>query len=374
MNNGRLDKLVQANDRQNELRKQFGVSFCHFDQIEANPKKDWLVQNFLGAGELSCGFGPPGGAKSAIAGDLAAYVAWGHDWFNRGVEHGSVLYVAAERAGLVKRRFAAFRLHHKIETLPLAVVSGSIDLCSSRTGAESIIGCGKRLADDSGLPLRLIVIDTVSRVLAGGDENSSKDIGALINNLAHIQAESKAHVLTLHHIPHEQNRMRGHGALLAACDTTIKIEKSGDIRTATIEKNNDGEEGERIAFTLESFELSRDENAIATTAPIVQPVDVSNIPARAVTRKLSDKQQRALTALADTALDHGKPAPLSLGLPPSVSVVVALDTWRSELLARGVIPQDDKNPRATFSRIRDGLQVRQRIGEREGFVWLAATA
>jgi hypothetical protein len=57
-------------------------------------------------------------------------------------------------------------------------------------------------------------------------------------------------------LPHDQNRMRGHGALLAACDTTLRIE-GGTLRTATIEKTNDGAEGERIAFAIESVELGR---------------------------------------------------------------------------------------------------------------------
>jgi hypothetical protein len=111
-------------------------------------------------------------------------------------------------------------------------------------------------------------------LLAGGDENSPKDVGAFINNIARIQDTTGAHLLLVHHVPHDQNRMRGHGALLAACDTTIRVEKNGSIRTATIEKNNDGEEGEQIAFSLENFELGKDpETGDMTTAPIVRPAE-----------------------------------------------------------------------------------------------------
>jgi hypothetical protein len=63
-------------------------------------------------------------------------------------------------------------------------------------------------------------------------------------------------------------RLRGHGALLGAMDTTVHVAKSGGLRTATVIKSNDAEEGESIAFTLESIIIGED-----TTAPVVIPAD-----------------------------------------------------------------------------------------------------
>jgi putative DNA primase/helicase len=60
---------------------------------------------------MSAKYGMPGTAKSALAGDLGAHAASGHPWFGRPVSQGAVLYIAAERAALVKRRKAAWRLH-----------------------------------------------------------------------------------------------------------------------------------------------------------------------------------------------------------------------------------------------------------------------
>jgi AAA domain len=101
----------------------------------------------------------------------------------RRVTQGAVLFVAIERAALVKRKLAGFRLYHGIADLPLAVLSGSIDLCTGKMGTEGIIECARRLEDESELKLGLVVVDTVSRALAGGDENSAKDMGAFV---AHI--------------------------------------------------------------------------------------------------------------------------------------------------------------------------------------------
>lgn len=221
-----------------------------FSEIDANPQKHWLVENFLGLGELSCVYGMPGSGKSVLAGDLACHVAAGLPWFGRRVHRGAVLYVAAERAGLVQRRFAAWRLHHRQSELPLAVLPMVVNL-RDPSGAKLLIDAAADVHNFFGLDVRLIVIDTISRVLAGGDENSPKDMGALVNNLALVHDRTHAHMQGLHHIPIDgQQRMRGHGALLGACDTTVSVEKHDTIRSATIDKQNDGDEGERVTFAL----------------------------------------------------------------------------------------------------------------------------
>jgi hypothetical protein len=192
-----------------------------------------------------------------------------------------VLYVAIERSALVKRRLAAFRVHHTVDEIPLAIVSGQVDLRTSRDSAEHIIECASRIAEIGEVPTTLILIDTVSRALAGGDENSPKDMGSLVGNLAHIQERTGAHVSILHHIPADgTQRLRGHGALLGACDTTIKVENLDTCRSGTVDKVNDGPEGERVTFTLESVELHYDpETDNRTTAPVVIPIEAASISA-----------------------------------------------------------------------------------------------
>jgi AAA domain len=81
--NGEFDAHILRIDRNQELKKKFGISYTRFAEIDPTPIKKWLVKDFLGAGEMSCAYGPPGSAKSLLAGDLAAHVAWGQDWMGR---------------------------------------------------------------------------------------------------------------------------------------------------------------------------------------------------------------------------------------------------------------------------------------------------
>jgi AAA domain len=349
------------------------LTFTTFADVEQHPRKDWLVRDFLGVGEMSAKYGMPGTAKSALAGDLSAHVAAGLPWFKRQVSQGAVLYIAAERAALVKRRMAAWRLHHGINDIPLAIVAKSIDLRSDRKDAESVIECCEQLQKRFGHDPRLVVIDTVSRVLAGGDENAPAHMGQFVTNLAHIQSRTGAHILVIHHVPQGQLRLRGHGSLLGSMDTTVSLEKSaaGSV-TAAVDKNNDGPEGQTIAFRLEAVELYRDqETGEITTAPVVIPTEVVRQQAGRKKKPLSPKYERARRTLAGLANGSlAKAAPDDWGLPVAINIVPA-DTWRDALLRDGVLDKEDTNVRKRFWDLKDRLAARNVIGERDGCVWIA---
>ena len=96
--------------------------------------------------------------------------------------------------------------------------------CFDHTGqvdADRIIATAKALARATGLPVVWIIIDTLNRALAGGDENSSKDMGAVISAVDRIQRATGAHCSLIHHVPVDRtDRMRGHGSVLGAVDLT----------------------------------------------------------------------------------------------------------------------------------------------------------
>lgn len=163
-------------------------------------------------------------------------------------------------------------------------------------------------------------------------------------------------------------RLRGHSALIGALDTTVYVSKSGTVRTAVVVKANDSEEGQRIAFTLESIVIGQDDDG-ETTAPVVIPAD-SNATAPKPTRRLTDRQRNALDALAEVSVTVGKPAPTNLQLPAR-TIVVPMTAWREELLSRQVIERDAKNPREDFKRVREQLQARRLIGIHDDLIWKA---
>jgi len=340
-----------------------------FNEIDPAPTKTMLVGGLLGAGEMSCFFGAPGSGKSVLLGDICAHVAANAPWCGRAVTGGAVLYIAAERAMLVKRRFAAWRQHHGLEDIPLGIVDGVIDL-RTPAAAKDIIDAVQRLADAYRQEVTLIGIDTVSRVLAGGDENSPKDMGALIANVGRLQEATKAHVALCHHVPHDVQRMRGHGSLLGAIDTGIHVEKLSAGRTASVTKQSDGPEDESVSFTLQSVEIGRDDAGDVTTAPIVVPLDTP-LKSRAVdkTRPMTKAATTALRALHEALAETGEQPPHNGHIPGGVTVTT-LDRWRDYAYRMGISASDEPQAkRKAFQRGSEHLIGAQHVGVWEPYVW-----
>ncbi|MBR0797306.1 AAA family ATPase [Bradyrhizobium jicamae] len=272
-------------------------AFIMYAEIDdSTSSKSWLVDRILGCGELSAVYGPPGCGKGVLVEDMALHVCAGLEWHGKPVTRGAVVYVALERKALVERRALAFRKKYGLQDLPFAILGGVYDFRDERT-AKEIIGICKEVHDLAAEPVVLVIVDTVSRALAGGDENSPRDMGALVTTTARIQERTKAHVLLVHHIPHDSERLRGHGSLLGAVDTTLSVSNSGDVRSAKVVKANDSEEGEAVSFKIEGIEISRD----GTTAPVAIPCEAR--PAEPRKQKLTANQQTMLGILQDAGRD-----------------------------------------------------------------------
>ena len=309
MTNAELDAQVIEFDRKR--------SFTLFRDLSAQSTKQWLVSGFLGAGEASALYGKPGDGKSVLAEDMALHIAAGRDWHGRKVKGGAVVYVALERRLLVERRAIAFREHHDVHDLPFAIVGGVYDFRDQKT-AVRISDLVTEVAIATEQPVVLVAIDTLSRALFGGDENAPKDMGAIVAATGLLQERTGAHVQWVHHMPQDGGeRMRGHGALLGAVDTTIYVAKAGDVRTATVIKANDSEEGATLAFTLESVIIGCDMVGVETTCPVVVPAQGINVQQRSVPRSA----RTALDLLRRAIVDAGEKHPASNHVPDNAIVV-----------------------------------------------------
>ena len=293
--NNELDAIALRQDRKSK--------FLLYRELEAKSRKEWLVHKLFGAGDGSAVYGIPGCGKSVLVEDMALHIAAGREWHGRAVKQGAVLYLALERRQLVARRAIAFRERHQIADIPFALVGGVLDFRQPLTVA-SVIETIREIETETGQDVVLIVIDTISRAMCGGDENSPKDMGQIVAATSRLQSETKAHVQWVHHMPQDgTERLRGHGALLGAMDTTVHVAKAGSIRTATVVKADDSEEGAQIAFTLESVVVGTDVDGNQTTAPVVLAADQQSL-ATPGGPKLT-KNQQTMYSLLHTAGQGG---------------------------------------------------------------------
>lgn len=214
--------------------------------LRAIPAPEPLIDGLLNKGALTVLWGRPGAGKSFIALDWAASIASGSWWFGRPAHPGPVLYVAAEGSGGLGRRLAAWETSRHVDVdaggrfhaLPVAV-----NFLDAEWVAPLI-----ELAVELG-PV-LIVVDTLARVMVGGDENAARDMGRLVDSCGRLISATGSAVKLVHHDTKAGETMRGSSALLGAVDMSIECRADGQAITLRCEKSKDAEPFETIRLWL----------------------------------------------------------------------------------------------------------------------------
>src|SRR5262249_39418387 len=141
-------------------------------------------------------------------------------------ERCAILYLALERADLVKRRLIAhLRRNNLPHNLPIVVCGRVIDLMN-RNCVDLILGAIKRTEEHLGCPVGLVIIDTYAKGIAagGGDENSAKDQNIVLANLRRVIDQVPVHIASIGHTGKDENRgERGSNAKVGDADLQVQI-------------------------------------------------------------------------------------------------------------------------------------------------------
>jgi hypothetical protein len=246
-----------------------------FEDITFGGREEWTVKMLLPSQGLAVVYGPSGCGKSFLVTDLALAIAQGEPWAEKKVHNGTVCYVAAEGAAGFRKRIAAYRDVHKLagRRLPFYLISAAPNLGADKGDLEKL-----RLSIEAqpvGARLRLIVIDTLSQVLHGAEENGS-GMMTLIGNANALADHFKCAVLVIHHSgKNVDNGSRGHSSLPAAADVVWSVKKDEALGQSvmTIEKVKDEVGGLTYGFKLERRVLAIDEDGDEISSLIVQSIE-----------------------------------------------------------------------------------------------------
>ncbi len=239
------------------------IEFAH--EIPPVLDRPYLVKGWLDRGAVSVCYGAANTGKSFWAIDLAHHVFTGQKWAGHRVTQGNVLYIAAEGGALFANRLAARKAR-------FAVMRGNLVLTGRQSEAGPLAEAVENLAEVNG-DYHLIIIDTLSRVMGGGDENTAPDIAALMHGIDQLRDRTGAHVMLIHHSGKDTAKgARGHSSLRAAVDTELELikEDGSDRRIARATKQRDMPGGAEMAFTLRQVELGRDSDGDPVTSCVVQ--------------------------------------------------------------------------------------------------------
>lgn len=291
-----------------------------FDDIVASLSDAYLIKGVLSQGSMSVIYGPSNSGKTFFALDLAYHVAIGADWRGRRVKQAPVLYLAAEGGRGIANRIAALKATHGVCDVPLALRRAGLDLLHSEPNLQELVELAfeaqERMPD---APL-LIVVDTLSRVIAGGDENSAADMTAFIRNIDAVREMTRAHVMIVHHTGKDTARgARGHSSLRAATDTEIEVGNDNGARAALVTKQRDYQGGETFAFALDGVLLGYDDEGEEVKSCVLQTVDDEEHKAATARTKGLGGVQKIIADTFDQMVGEGlgRPNPGGVGMPES---------------------------------------------------------
>lgn len=311
--------------------------FLTADDLRGMPPLRWRVRGVLPAVGLAALFGPSASGKSFLAFDLATAIAEGRPWFDCRVTPAPVLYICLEGESGFSLRAQAWetRYGRKVpDGIRMLIQPFNLTDLNSVHELAVLIP-----------PSAVVFIDTLNRAAPTADENSSKDMGEILQAAKLLQGLIHGLVVLVHHTGKDSTRgLRGHSSLFAACDAVVEVLRGEDYREWKVSKSKDGADGGSNSFDLEVVELCVDEfGEVITSCVIVHEVD-------------AEPREKALTEHQLDGLSSFNTAAARVGLLTSADEFDGLhaDQWRDEFYAKCIAVSTNAK-RVAFQRVRKDL-------------------
>ena len=325
------------------------------DELRDLPPLAWRVRGVLPAVGLAALYGPSASGKSFLAFDMAAAIAEGQRWFDCRVEAAPVVYAALEGEAGFKLRAQAWEVSRgralpdglRMMLQPFKLTDGQdvLDLAA-------VVPAGA-----------VVVVDTLNRAAPTADENSSRDMGEILEAAKTLQTLTRGLVLLVHHTgKNAAAGLRGHSSLFAAMDAAIEVSRDGDRREWKVAKSKDGQDGTAHPFKLQVETLGVEETGEAITSCVVLR-DTAAQDVRAVKLPQGGNQRVVLDALRPLFKDGTTGKPGAPPLRPCIELEAAITAAASKLTC----PTDKRTSRTREAIT--GLVARGVLGCNEGWLW-----
>lgn len=244
------------------------------------------IKGLFGPKEIIISYGESTAAKTFGVSDRAWRIALGLEWMGRKTKRCPVLYVCLEGEHGFEKRMEALKNRYGDPGNYFATLNVPVTLirnpAAGAEGVKTIIAAFNELIALTGETTGHIVLDTLSRAIAGDNENSAEDIMHFIaHRVDPIRHETGASFEIIHHT-NKMGDIRGSSSLKPAVDCMMRFDREGDIRTVTAEKVKDGEDNVVVqTFTLEQVRLGIDDDGVPITSCIVKPCEPRSVTSKA---------------------------------------------------------------------------------------------
>jgi hypothetical protein len=289
------DELDDDADLDEDKQAELPQLFKH-GEVDNRPLISWLIKHLLpaqGHGLLS---GQWGTAKTFVAIDLAGSIMTGQPFLGYKITRQSgVLFIAAEGAHQVRLRVDAVWREKCgggterapffwYETAPVLLQKGSIEkLTAMAQQAET------ELMHDFGLPLGLIIIDTLAACTGyrrSGEDYDTAVTQALMDVLKTVAQRTNCYVLGVAHFGKSLDAGTS-GSLnkensadnVLACLGLRELSGAVSNSRLAVRKNRAGPQGQEYPFTLRKVEMGLDEDEEPITTMVVDWLPPGTAPA-----------------------------------------------------------------------------------------------
>lgn len=307
---------------------------------------DWLIKGlverngvFILAAEKQAG-------KSFVVMDMGMKIARGLQYGDRITRKGIVIHVACEDGKGVQMRAEGYRQANGISPdtdIPYVVMTHGFTLMDDKV-IDQFIATVKEWEEFYGLPVELIIIDTLSVATEGLNEIDGAEVGKVLARVNRLKDATHAAICLVHHMNASGGRVRGHTSIEANVSQVFEIRplmtipnnrretpqpimdaQGRHIRQIVLTKNKNGLNNLKWRIVLEVVKLGFDADGDEiTTCVCTRPArSASGSEGQDDTTKLVGDQKLVFDALVTAQADKGIDRPEGVSAPPQIRKCVS---------------------------------------------------
>jgi hypothetical protein len=224
------------------------IRFLH-DYADGVKDPAWLIPQVIPAQGIGMIYGESGSYKSFLALDMGLCLAFGlpGQWGAPPVKNDVLFFAGEGPVATAKKRWPAWMEWQEIEFRNdhRFLIKDRVPFYTDTDAWEHVKA---DLAELRAKP-SLIILDTLTRLITGLDENSAKDASMITNFMESLARYYECFVLAVHHTGKDQAKgARGSSAFYANMDTVISTKLKQGGTELRVRKQKDADVSDEISY------------------------------------------------------------------------------------------------------------------------------